>query len=105
MNTKTRNRRNVPRFYKELGKTAVQAYLRRKAAGMSTRHFSLIYGTTKYVFWTIGYDGYGNQIQMRTSVDRIMRRISRYCEKTGATPGNSSQGLYYLSFNKPEVDA
>lgn len=105
MNTNTLHHRNVPRFYKKLDKTAVQAYLRRKSNGRSTRHFSVTCYNVKYVFWTTGYGKDGSQFPIRPLVERHLNKMKLMRDIHKVTDATVQSRLVYYSFNKPGVDA
>jgi len=92
----------VPRFYRELGKYAVESYIRRKNAGSPTGHFSVRMEKLTYVFWKVGYDEYGNPVCMRLKVERAIRKFKRQLESCGVKDIPGSAELYYMSINKPE---
>ena len=75
----------VPKFYRDLGKEAVESYLRRKARKEPTGHFSRTLGKFKYVFWNTGYDEVGNEVPMRPRIDALIRKMQHVAAEHGVT--------------------
>lgn len=93
----------VPEFYRKLGREAMTAYRRRKSLGEPTGHFTVVYANVKYVFWKIGYDEVGNQVQMRPLVDEHIKKMDTVCVRTGIVDRPPSWRLEFFSLNKPRT--
>ena len=92
----------VPKFYRELGKEAVESYLRRKSRKEPTGHFSRTLGKIKYVFWNTGYDEVGNDVPMQPRVDALIRKMQNFAADVGLDTGFLvSRRLSVMSINKP----
>ena len=91
----------VPKFYRDLGKEAVESYLRRKSRKEPTGHFSRTLGKIKYVFWNTGYDEVGNDVPMQPSVDALIRKMQNFDAERGVTDFPVSRRLAMMSINKP----
>lgn len=91
----------MPKFYRELGKEAVESYLRRKARKEPTGHFSRTLGKYTYVFWNTGYDEVGNEFPMRPKIDACIRKMQQFAEERGVTDFPVLHSLSILSINKP----
>lgn len=91
----------VPKFYRDLGKEAVESYLRRKARKEPTGHFGRTLGKYKYVFWNTGYDEAGNDYPMQPRIDALIRKMQYFAAKHGVTDFPVSLSLSMLSINKP----
>lgn len=91
----------VPKFYRDLGKEAVESYLRRKAGKAPTGHFSRTLGKYRYVFWNTGRDEAGNDFQMQPVVDALIRKIQHVAAEHGVTDFPLSRSLSIRSINKP----
>ena len=93
----------VPKFYRDLGKEAVESYLRRKSRKEPTGHFSRTLGKIKYVFWNTGYDEAGNDFPMQPRIDAIIRKIQHFTSERGETVWRVSLDLSFMSINKPWI--
>lgn len=91
----------VPKFYRDLGKEAVESYLRRKARKETTGHFGRTLGKYKYVFWNTGYDEAGNDYPMQPRIDALIRKLQYFAAKHGVTDFPVSLSLSILSIHKP----
>jgi hypothetical protein len=91
----------VPKFYRDLGKEAVESYLRRKARKEPTGHFGRTLWKYKYVFWNTGYDEAGNDYPMQPRIDALIRKMQYFAAKHGVTDFPVSLSLSMLSINKP----
>lgn len=91
----------VPKFYRDLGKEAVESYLRRKARKEPTGHFGRTLGKYKYVFWNTGYDEAGNGYPMQPRIDALIRKMQYFAAKHGVTDFPVLLSLSMLSINKP----
>lgn len=85
----------VPKFYKELGPEAVMAYLRCKQRKLSTKHWTLMFGKTKLVFWSV-------PIPVAT-VDNYLKKLTVYLADTGKELPDDPKDwqLEKWSINKP----
>ena len=90
----------VPKFYRDLGKEAVESYLRRKARKEPTGHFSRKVGNYTYVFWNVGYDEVGNEIPMKPTIDSMIQKLRNYAYLHGVKL-SQSRSLFIRSINKP----
>lgn len=91
----------VPKFYRDLGKEAVESYLRRKARKEPTGHFSRTLGKYTYVFWNVGYDEAGNDFPMQPKIDAHIRKMQQFAAEHGVTDFPVSRSLSIMSINKP----
>ena len=92
----------MPKFYRDLGKEAVESYLRRKSRKEPTGHFSRTLGKIKYVFWNTGYDEAGNEFPMRPKIDARIRKMQQFATRVGlVTDFLVSRSLSIMSINKP----
>ena len=91
----------VPKFYRDLGKEAVESYLRRKARKEPTGHFGRTLGKYKYVFWNTGYDDAGNDFPMQPRIDALIRKMQHVAAEHGVTDFPVSRSLSIMSINKP----
>ena len=91
----------VPKFYKDLGKEAVESYLRRKSRKKPTGHFSRTLGKYNYVFWNVGYDEAGNDFPMPPRIDALIKKLQHVAEEYGVTDFPASHSLSFMSINKP----
>lgn len=93
----------VPKFYLDLGKEAVESYLRKKARKEPTGHFSRTLGKYKYVFWNVGHDEYGNDFPMPPKIDAFIRKLQHVAAEHGVTEFPVSRSLSIMSINKPWI--
>ena len=91
----------VPKFYKDLGKEAVESYLRRKSRKKPTGHFGRTLGKYNYVFWNVGYDEAGNDFPMQPRIDALIKKLQHVAEKYGVNDLPASHSLSFMSINKP----
>ncbi len=91
----------VPKFYRDLGKEAVESYLRRKSRKKPTGHFSRTLGKYNYVFWNVGYDEAGNDFPMQSKIDAQIKKLQHVAEEYGVTDLPASHSLSFMSINKP----
>ena len=100
--SKTRKKTvDVPKFYRDLGKEAVESYIRRKARKEPTGHFSRTLGKYKYIFWNTGYDEAGNDFPMQPRIDALIRKMQHVAAEHGVTVYPVSRSLTFMSINKP----
>ena len=101
MSKLTRKTTDAPKFYRDLGKEAVESYLRRKARKEPTGHFSRKLGKYTYVFWNVGYDEAGNEFPMKPAIDAMIRRLVHVAMLHGIAEPEESRSLRIRSINKP----
>lgn len=80
----------IPKFYKDLGIEACYGYVRRKASGRSTSHWTYNYGGTVLAFWT---DAYPRR--------QILNTIATIFAHSSPDHFPRDHWLETVSFNKP----